>query len=53
MAEVVRDSPDDLLDGTRVLPPEPGGGGWNWHADTGLWVPTPAVKDAMERRNKG
>lgn len=54
LAAIVRDSPADLLDGTRTLPAEPGGGGWYWNAESGLWVPTPAVKDAMERtRGKG
>lgn len=50
VASIVSDSPDDLLDGSRPLPPEPGGGGWNWNSHSGLWVPTPAVKDAMGRR---
>ena len=50
MAQIVVKSPDELLNGTSALPPEPGGGGWYWHSDKSLWVPTPAVKDAMERR---
>ncbi|MCA1572733.1 MAG: hypothetical protein LC798_21050 [Chloroflexi bacterium] len=47
--QIVRTSRDSLLDGREALPPEPGGAGWSWSAKTGLWTPTPGVKEAMDR----
>lgn len=52
MAKIVDGVSDDLLDGTQELPPEPGGGGWYWHSDKGLWVPTPEVKAAVDHGRK-
>jgi hypothetical protein len=53
MKWLVDESPDGLVDGTQKLPPEPGGSGWYWHADKGLWVPTPAVVTLMANASQG
>jgi len=52
MRQILDSSPDELLDGSRAARPEPGGSGWWWNAEKGLWVPTPGMDEAMRGERK-